>query len=123
MTDTRPSWGLKISERDFEKMDVRMKGVRSQWKFISEDQTENWWEFSSDLKTWFRSPPHWRECFEFSRDEYELLTLTYKGREAREKLQAIRSWEKKNARDRSEYERLKKKFGDVQFLSKEGGEE
>lgn len=109
--DVRPDWPYTTRYEVAEKLSrLAVKGIKSKWKYTSEDSTKEWLEFydsNDDLivkvgTDFFTSG----ECL-FTPRGNTLVLVTYgpKGR-----IEEILAWEMRNAEDRATYERLKKKF-------------
>jgi hypothetical protein len=116
----RPTWNHKISIDDFRWLNaVSIVKITHEWEMISEDQARHWIELHANENTTFdkaRAYDSFAEVapyFEFRADHRSLLSLTFVGERARKDLRAIDEWERINKRDRMEYERLKRKFGDA----------
>jgi hypothetical protein len=114
MTEQRPEWNHPISEADARWLYKNaITKITHHWKFTSEDTTENWVEVHTDAKTtrrfpsgYFTDSQYWR----FAPNHRALITPGYAAERAIKDINAIDAWEKKNATERAEYERLKRKF-------------
>ncbi len=114
--DARPEWGFKeMSEADFRgvKEFGLIVSVKAEWKFTGADTSEEWLTATRGDGRSIRMPQNWRGVFEFVGLSHVpgLFGETYLGKRMREQLEKIDKWEKKNAADRREFERLKAKFG------------
>jgi hypothetical protein len=124
MTETqKPKWEWRLPEAKFRALTARpIVEIKHGWKFTSEDTAENWITLKTDdqdkskgetIKVESHMQSALMELFEFKPDHAELLRLTYRGEAARRRLQEIDAFEKSDHRERREYERLKKKFGNT----------
>ena len=118
MSDSRPEWKHSITEVDarwfLAGMIVKITHHR---EMTGEDTSRDWVELHTEDRGKKSVASSWLNTngyFEFKPNWRELVTPTYRGEQLRKDFDAIEAWEKKNQRDRSEYERLRKKF--------EGGE-
>ncbi|WP_202306462.1 hypothetical protein [Mesorhizobium sp. L-8-10] len=91
--------------------------ITHHWRMTGVDTSEDWIELhrgkSDGTKERRRFPSSFLNTngyFEFRPNWRQLVTPTYRGENAIKDLEAIDAWEKKHARQRAEYERLKKKF-------------
>jgi hypothetical protein len=110
--ELRPKWDFALSETGFRKMrGGSITQIRHNWRFTGEDTAEDWIEFSTKDGDFFRAPDDWHKLFKFEPNHRELVVTNYEGEKAIKRLEEIDAWERKNQRDRSEYERLRKKFG------------
>lgn len=112
--DTRPEWKHETPEPLARWLVSRaVTKITHHWRFTGEDTSENWIELHTDKNEKRRVASGFLNVsreFEFCPDHARLVReRTYSG--VRESIEKIDAWEKKNARDRSEYERLKVKFG------------
>ena len=112
--DVRPVWEHKISEDDARWLLAdHVTKITHHWEFTGEDTSRDWIVLhrekgSRKFPTMFF---YSNKYFEFWPYHAGLIQPSrHWGDKLRETIQAIDAWEKKNQRDRSEYERLKRKF-------------
>ena len=108
MTD-RPSWGFTLTELQVRKLNSSITKVTSHRTQTGVDTSRDWFEFHCDDGP-FIVPDRWDDLFEFKPYWAGLILPTWKGKEAIKRLKEIDAWEKENAADRAEYERLSAKF-------------
>lgn len=120
MTDEehKPKWAWKLPEHLFRALGpqaMNIKKVEHGWAFTSEDTSKYWLEIWGADGPMTIIPQHevgaFFELFEFAPHDTGLLRLTYKGAAAADRLRAIDEFERRNHKERVEYERLKRKFG------------
>lgn len=111
--DKRPEW-LHRTPEDLARWLVghRVIKIAHHWEFTGVDTSRNWITLHSDQEKRDVSSDFFRNNseFVFDPDHAGLVSERPYGR-VRDTIEAIDKWEKANARDRSEYERLKVKFG------------
>lgn len=112
MSDIRPEWPYNLTEEQFAWLLQSIVKITHHWSMTGNDTAEDWIELHTDKENrrfhsgflngtgLFCFKPNWRE----------LVQLTWNGEQAKKRYEEIQVWEKKNQRDRSEFERLKKKF-------------
>lgn len=112
MPDIRPEWPYDLTEEQFRWLRQSITKITHHWAMTGNDTAEDWIELHAanesrrfntqflDGNDLFCYKPNWRE----------LVQPTWKGEQALKRYEEIQAWEKKNQRDRSEYERLKKEF-------------
>jgi hypothetical protein len=118
MSDVRPAWPHKeMTEHEFRV--VRKTGmivsVEAHWKMTSEDTSREWLTVKNHDGNSFTLPSNWAKALKFVgySSSPGLFGYTYEGDRMQKTLSEIDAWEKKNAADRTTYERLKAKFGKV----------
>ena len=118
MQDTRPKWDFRaMTEVDFRRMyqRARIVSVKAEWEFTGADTSREWLTAQdSDGKT-FTVPKTWREAFSFvgGASNPGLFRLNHTGSRMAERIKEIDAWERQNKKERTEYERLRQKFGDA----------
>lgn len=115
MDNQRPVWAHKrISEAEFRRMWQfgMIITVSAKWEMTGADTTREWLEATNRSGDTMVMPRDWSAAWQFSGHASVpgLFGLTYDGDRMRETLEAIDKWEADNARDRAEFERLRKKF-------------
>ena len=113
--NARPAWPHKnISEADFRKIVNAgvIKRIEGKWEFTGEDTSREWLEATSSNGKTIVLPRAWEEVMVFvgKSSSPGLFRFNYFGEKCLETIKIIDTWEKKNASDRAEYERLKAKF-------------
>jgi hypothetical protein len=115
--DTRPAWDFPMTEAQFRQVyrHGRIVTVSSKWEMTGADTSREWLEVTNSDGKIITMPPNWKQAFDFAGHSTNpgLFRLTYEGERMRDRLQAIDSWEAKNAADRAAYERLRAKFGEA----------
>ena len=120
--ETRPEWDLKLPEKDARWFrDHNVDKITTSYKMTSEDEADLFVHFHSDgsrseeKKTLTRTA-HYLRAHEtdlrFDPDGHRLISFSSYSK-ALERLAAIDRFEKRYKRERSEYKRLKEKFGDA----------
>lgn len=118
----RPKWEWGLTEHTFRSLNAtRIVEVKHGWEFTSADTSRQWFTVTMAKGDQTNADPTTRipqekwsaffELFEFKPDHAGLFRLTHRGEQARKRLEEIAAFEKKSTRDRAEFERLKKKFG------------
>lgn len=119
--DTRPAWKHEIPEetvRWFYSGGFITK-ITHHWKMMGADTSEDWIvlhkqsSMDGGKMVERKFPSSWLNTngyFEFKPNWRELVVPTYRGRDAIKDIETIDVWEKKNQRERAEFERLKRKF-------------
>ena len=122
--DTRPAWKHDIPEENVRWLSSASGGfitkITHHWKMTGADTADDWIVLHKD-KQERKFPSNFLNTngyFEFRPNWRELVVPTYRGEQAIKDIATIDAWEKKNARDRAEFERLTRKFKG----SKDGGE-
>lgn len=113
MDDTRPKWTHKTPE-DVARWLVgdHVTKVTHHWKMTGVDTSTEWLMLHKDKDSRQFSTNFFRDNPEFEFAPYHAgLVRERPYAKVRETIDKIDAWEKANARDRSEFERLKKKFG------------
>ena len=114
VSENRPEWKHQIPEADARWLSGGLiVKITHHWKFTSEDTTEDWIELHRADGSARRFPSAFLNTngyFEFRPNWRELVQPTYRGEQARKDFEAIDKWEKENAAERAEFERLKSKF-------------
>jgi hypothetical protein len=108
---TRPIWGQKLTESQVWKLRGCIVKITHHWEVTGCDTSRDWVEFHTKDGGKFRAPCGWKDLFEFSPDHRGLINPNYVGREACKVLDNIRAWEKQNANDIAELNRLQQKLG------------
>lgn len=109
--DKRPEWRF---EQDMEAVRFLLGNIvkiEHKWEMTSADTSRNWIRLTRKNGVWrdFRDFPD--SLFRFVSDHHaSLIQMTHEGNRARELLDKIDAWDKKHAAERTEYERLKRKF-------------
>jgi hypothetical protein len=112
MEEKRPEWPHQTPE-DLARWLVghRVTKITHHWEFTGEDTSRHWIELHADKEKRAVASgflEHNRE-FVFRPDHAGLICEAPYGK-VRSTIETIDKWEKANARDRSEYARLQKKF-------------
>lgn len=114
--DNRPEWQFKEMPEAFAR-DIRDFGrvvsVSAKWEMTSADTAREWLEATNQSGAVLILPNGWKAVLAFAGHSSVpgLFEWTYLGKRMLDRLTEIDGWEAKNARDRSEFERLKAKFG------------
>ena len=116
MDDKRPEWTIReISEADFRMIEQHgnIRTITAKMEMTGCDTSMEWLEATNHQGKTIELPNSWRSAYEFRGgwSNPGLLWLNYVGKMARKNMDEIDAWEKKNKRERTEYERLKAKFG------------
>jgi hypothetical protein len=110
--EKRPDWPYKLTEAEVRQLSGCITQISHRWEFTSADTSRNWLEFKADKGKSFVAPHGWAELFEFAPNHHaSLIQPNYQGRQALKRLDEIKAFEQRNARDRADFERLRKKFG------------
>lgn len=110
--EKRPEWDFPLTELQVKNLTQMIVKITHHWEFTDVDRTRNWIEFHPDKGKAFRAPDGWQKLFEFAANHHNTLIVpNYHGDRALKRLDEIKDFEKRNAKERSEYERLKAKFG------------
>jgi len=115
--DKRPVWEFDVKEDDARwLLSHRVTKITSHWQFTGVDTSKDWITLHPEKGEPHNFPSSFfhegRNGFRFDPDGHRLIRpCSYRGEQIRKRIEEIDKWEKKNQRDRSEYERLKKKFG------------
>lgn len=114
-TDSRPKWSHDTPEALARWLVSNfVTKITHHWRMTGPDTSEDWIELHSEkekrrVNTYFFSDNH---DFSFSPYHAGLVQVRNKYPESvRQTIDKIDLWEKANARDRADFERLKKKFG------------
>jgi hypothetical protein len=121
MDAVRPRWNFKLPEATFRKLISRpITHVDHGWRFLTQDTSESWITLktadngSSDKGDTIKIASHslsaFFDLFQFKPDHARLFVLTHVGEQAQKQIAEIDKFERTCARDRREYERLKRKF-------------
>lgn len=118
MDEVRPVWDFDMSENDarwFYRHAVDK--ITTSYTMTSADTADTFVHFYAGKNVLTR-PSHYLEAhadvLDVSPDGHRVIqfwAVNYRAERMIKRLEEIDKWEKKNARDRSEFERLKKKFG------------
>ena len=117
--ETRPKWTFsEITEHDFRKIKEfgPIHKVESKFRWTSADDGYNYLEVYTEVGDKIKSmvlPQTWKHAIRFDGDAYGELGLfqyTYDGERMLALLEKIDKWETNNKRERTLYEKLKKKF-------------
>lgn len=109
--ETRPAWPYKLTEAQVRILSGFITKITHRWEMTSADTSRNWLEFQADKGKPFVAPHGWTELFEFAPNHHaSLIQPNYQGREAQKRLDEIKKFEQRYARERADFERLKKKF-------------
>jgi hypothetical protein len=110
--EKRPDWDFPLTELQVKNLNQLIVKITHHWEMTGVDTSRNWIEFHPDKGKPFVAPHGWQRLFEFSGTHHNTLIVpNYHGERAIRRLDEIKAFEKKHARERSEYERLKAKFG------------
>jgi hypothetical protein len=112
VSDVRPEWEYSISESDFAWLLQSIVKITHHWAQTGNDTAEDWIELHThnDKKRFNTGFLNGNDLFCYKPNWRELVQPTWNGDQAKKRYEEIQVWEKKNQRDRSEFERLKKKF-------------
>lgn len=111
--DTRPKWTFDAPEEEVRWLAKGMiNEIKHHWEMTGVDTADDWITLhrEGDSRR-FRSSFLNSGLFQFKPNWRELVVPTYEGERAIKKIEEIDQWEKRNARDRADFERLKAKFG------------
>ena len=108
---TRPIWGQKLTETQVQNLRHAVVRISHHWEMTGCDTSRDWVVFHTQDGGKFVAPDGWKDLFEFSPDHKGLIIPNYKGREACKVLDKIQAWEKQNANDIAELNRLQQKLG------------
>ena len=112
INDKRPEWDFPLTEQQVKNLCQMIVKITHHWEMTSADTSRNWIEFHPDKGKPFAAPNGWQKLFEFSATHHNtLIRPNYHGERAMQRLDEIKAFETKHAKERSEYERLKAKFG------------
>ncbi len=108
----RPSWNHKLSEEQVRWLASGVVKITHHWEMTGADTARDWIELhkKDGAKRVFPTGFLNDGLFQFRPNFRELVVPTYQGEMAIRDLDKIDEWEKKNQRDRADYERLKRKF-------------
>ena len=109
--NTRPEWDFELTEEQVRKLDQPIIKITHHWEFTSADTARSWIVFYTKTEE-FEPPDEWAKLFNFTHGSHGLIEPNYRGRDAIERVREIDGWERRNKKDREQYERLKQKFGD-----------
>lgn len=117
--DPRPVWDFTLSEEAIRKLDRNFIAITHHRVMTSVDTTSEWIELHENAGDFFKpvrgkgypAPRGWEQFFKFHPNHAGLLCATSEGLRAIKRLDEIEAWEKRNAAERAEYERLRAKFG------------
>lgn len=110
--EKRPDWGFPLTEAQVKSLTQMIVKITHHWEFTSADTSRNWIEFHPDKGKPFRAPDGWQKLFEFAANHHNTLIVpNYHGERALKRLEEIKAFETRNAKERAEFERLKAKFG------------
>jgi len=114
--EKRPEWKFEMPEDDARWfISHHVNKISTNYVMISADDSRNYVTFHSGQSGMQRDSSYvyrFRNWFHIIADGHRVIELCepYYS-QMKEKIEEIDKWERKNKRDRSEYERLKRKFG------------
>lgn len=110
----RPTWDFPLTELQVRSLCQCITQISHHWEMTGVDTSRSWIEFHPDKGKPFAAPAGWTALFEFSSTHHNtLIRPNYNGERAIKRLQEIKDFEAKNARERAAFERLKAKFGNT----------
>lgn len=110
----RPGWDFPLTELQVKNLNQMITKITHHWEMTGDDTSRNWIEFHPDKGKPFVAPNGWTALFEFASNHWNtLIRPNYNGERAIKRLEEIKAFEAKNARERGEFERLKAKFGNT----------
>lgn len=114
--DKRPAWDWSIPIETFEFIAAGVKAITHHWEMTGADTSKDWvvlhtenGDFKASTYPSLHRDGVWK-LFEFSPDHRGLLSLTWEGKKAQDRARAIYEFDKENAKEKAEFERLKAKF-------------
>jgi len=110
----RPVWDFPLTELQVKNLNRMITKITHHWEMTGVDTSRNWIEFHPDKGNPFVAPKGWTALFEFAPDHWNtLIRPNYSGERAIKRLDEIKAFEAKNARERADFERLKAKLGNT----------
>jgi hypothetical protein len=116
VADSRPTWPFaEVPEATFRAICKfgLIVSVKAEWEFTGVDTAREWLTATNSAGNTMTLPANWRRVMRFvgNASVPGLFCFDGIGESLVERLREIDAWEAKNKRDRSEFERLKAKFG------------